>query len=73
MRCPCRFRRTSSLLIAAITGLQVQAGGCGVTQTDKGLNAPCTRTKDCDEGLVCLDGVCQMPDASVDGGELAFR
>jgi hypothetical protein len=45
--------------------------GCGGVGDPAGLpNAPCTRTKDCSAGLVCVEGVCSEPDAGepVDAG-----
>jgi hypothetical protein len=33
-----------------------------------GLNAACTRTKDCQPGLTCSGGVCSLADAGADGG-----
>lgn len=39
-------------------------GGCGGTESpSSGINAPCTRTKDCGRSLVCVEGVCTEPDA----------
>ena len=42
----------------------------GGDTTASGLNAPCTRDKDCKDGLACARGVCADPDASArdDGG-----
>ncbi len=43
--------------------------GCGRDITDKQLGEPCTRTSQCELGLACLAGVCQLePDAGVDAG-----
>jgi hypothetical protein len=45
--------------------------GCGgVGDSSGGANAPCTRTKDCSDGLTCVEGVCTGPDAAlpVDAG-----
>ena len=41
---------------------------CGTDASTVGLNAPCTRTSDCDDGLTCLGGVCSLPDAGVPDG-----
>ena len=43
--------------------------GCGgVESTESGINAPCTRDKDCKDDLTCERGVCTGPeiDAGVD-------
>ena len=41
---------------------------CGdVDSTSSGPNAPCTRDRDCRDGLVCGHGVCVDPDAGVTG------
>ncbi len=38
--------------------------GCsGSDSPSSGVNAPCTRTKDCNGGLVCMEGVCTEPDS----------
>ena len=46
--------------------------GCGgVDSTESGLNAPCTRDKDCKDELTCQKGVCSGPekgDAATDAG-----
>ena len=43
--------------------------GCGVNLTPKKVDEPCTRTGQCEVGLVCLAGVCQpIADGGVDGG-----
>ncbi len=43
--------------------------GCGVNLQPKQVDEPCTRTSQCEVGLVCQAGVCQpAPDAGVDGG-----
>jgi hypothetical protein len=33
-----------------------------------GLNAACTRTKDCQPGLACTGGVCTPEDGGAEGG-----
>lgn len=46
--------------------------GCGGSESpSSGVNAPCTRSKDCTGGLLCTEGVCAEPDsgaAPVDAG-----
>jgi hypothetical protein len=38
---------------------------CSTSTPAEGLDAPCTRTSDCQAGLVCgLPGFCTPPDAS---------
>jgi hypothetical protein len=56
-------------------GLGLSAGrdpGCGGADSPSGgANAPCTRTRDCGDRLVCSEGVCTEPDAGIappDGG-----
>ena len=40
--------------------------GCGSADSpSSGLNAPCTRSKDCTTGLVCAEGVCTEPDSGI--------
>jgi len=40
--------------------------GCGGVDSPAGtVNAPCTRDKDCRDGLGCREGVCAEPDAGV--------
>lgn len=36
---------------------------CGTDTSTEGVNAACTRTSDCDNGLTCQGGVCTPPDA----------
>jgi hypothetical protein len=43
---------------------------CGLDSSDKGEGAPCTRSRDCAEGLVCIGGSCARPDVSPDGGDV---
>jgi hypothetical protein len=38
---------------------------CGSDESAKGINAACTRSSDCDNGLSCLNGLCEPPDAGV--------
>jgi hypothetical protein len=48
--------------------------GCGGSESpSSGVNAPCTRTKDCSGHLVCTEGVCTEADSGTraiesDGG-----
>jgi hypothetical protein len=49
--------------------LLLLATGCGRNLTAKQIDEPCTRTAQCEAGLVCLAGVCQAsPDAGADAG-----
>jgi hypothetical protein len=41
---------------------------CGTDTTTGGPNAPCTRNKDCEDGLSCTQGVCVSPDAGAPEG-----
>jgi len=43
---------------------------CGTDTSTVGLNAPCTRSSDCENGLACLGGVCTPTESGVasDGG-----
>lgn len=60
-----------------LVGLLVAAAhdpSCGgVDSTSRGPNAPCTRDRDCNDGLTCAHGVCVEPDAAAasDGGSEA--
>ena len=49
---------------AMLLGLAHDPGGCGSVDSSSasGLNAPCTRSKDCRDGLTCERGVCTGPD-----------
>jgi hypothetical protein len=38
---------------------------CGTDTVGAGVNGPCTRSKDCADGLSCVMGVCTSPDAGV--------
>jgi hypothetical protein len=55
------------LLVFAFAALR---DPCGTDTSPEGVNAACTRTKDCEEGLSCVGGVCSLSDASptTDGG-----
>jgi hypothetical protein len=43
---------------------------CGTRGDRRGEGEPCTRTRDCEDGLVCIGGECRVPpDAgTADGG-----
>ncbi len=48
-------------------GLSRDPGGCGgVGDGDGTVNAPCTRDKDCRQGLSCVEGVCTSPDSGTE-------
>ena len=43
--------------------------GCGGSDSpESGVNAPCTRTKDCSGNLVCTEGVCAAADSGAGAG-----
>jgi hypothetical protein len=47
--------------------------GCATSTPAEGLDGPCTRTSDCQAGLLCgLDGFCTQPDASDDDSSTAM-
>jgi hypothetical protein len=50
------------LLVVALGALRDPCGGSG---SPTGLNSACTRTKDCDNGLECIEGQCSVPDAGM--------
>jgi hypothetical protein len=54
--------RNVLLLVVALGALR---DPCGTDTTAAGVNGPCTRTKDCQDGLSCVEGVCSPPDAGV--------
>jgi hypothetical protein len=59
--------RGALLLGVAAVALYASGAGCGsAVDSSSGLNAPCTRDKDCQDGLTCEEGVCTGP--SVDAG-----
>lgn len=63
--------RTIAVLAVMSLGLSREPGCGGADSPSSGLNAPCTRSKDCSAGLVCDQGVCTDPDggnAPLDGG-----
>jgi hypothetical protein len=50
-------------LLLAVTMAVLRDPGCGTETTSGGVNAPCTRDKDCSPGLTCTGGVCLGPEA----------
>lgn len=55
------------LSVTAIAGAGAWTA-CGSNITPRQINEPCTRTSQCDTGLVCLTGVCQPdPDPGAGG------
>lgn len=54
----------ASALVMAVLGLGRDPGGCSGGGESEGIvNAPCTRDKDCQKALSCVEGVCTSPDA----------
>ena len=52
------------LACSALALLGFRDQGCGGGGSERvGLNGPCTRPRDCDFGLKCLEGVCVPEDA----------
>lgn len=52
-------------LLFVVVALGALRDPCGTDTVGAGVNGPCTRSKDCADGLSCLMGVCTSPDASV--------
>ncbi len=52
-----------ALILAVAPGVSRDPGGCNTETTGGGVNAPCTRDKDCSAGLSCTSGVCVEPDS----------
>jgi hypothetical protein len=49
--------------------LAVPVTACSTSTSAEGIDSPCTRTTDCQGGLVCgAQGFCTLPDASDDDG-----
>ena len=48
------------LVVVALGALR---GPCGGSGSPTGLYSACTRTKDCADGLECVEGQCIGPDA----------
>jgi len=60
------------MLFVSLLGVAGLRGpGCGGDDVAHGPNAPCTRAKDCEPGLLCVSGVCEepVPDASAADGD----
>lgn len=56
----------TAFVLVALGLLGGPGGGCdGVGDGEGGVNAPCTRDKDCRDGLSCTEGVCTGPDAGL--------
>jgi Dickkopf-like protein len=53
------------MLLVAAVALGKDPGCGGVDSTTGGVNAPCTRDKDCTAGLTCLNGSCVAPDSGL--------
>ncbi len=59
--------RGAAVLLVGLALIAWRDPGCGgVDTTTSGPNAPCTRDKDCNDGLTCAHGVCASPDAGID-------
>ena len=59
----------SAAVLAAVffVGLARDPGCGGDDEEKRGLNGPCTRSKDCNAGLECNQGVCTEPDGGIAG------
>jgi hypothetical protein len=66
-----RYEVALAVVALGIAGGSGGSGCGGVGDPAGGQNAPCTRTRDCNVGLSCFEGVCTEPDAGspVDAGE----
>lgn len=57
--------------VVAALGFLSMGKTCGLDRGEAGEGAPCTRDRDCEEGLACVRGSCAPTDASTpDGGEV---
>ncbi len=56
--------RTALLLV--VLGLGARRDPCGTDTMLVGLNAPCQRSSDCDKGLMCVAGLCTLPEGGPD-------
>lgn len=65
------FVRAKTWIVCAVLGASPAA--CGTETASEGINAPCTRTTDCVDGLQCLGGFCDFADAGapLDGNATA--
>ncbi len=54
------------LLVASTAGLLLACSS--EDSIAAGVNAACTRTKDCQAGLFCTGGVCTPSDGGTEGG-----
>jgi hypothetical protein len=59
--------RSTTLTLLIVLGAVLQVA-CSTDTPADGLNAPCTRTRDCVDGLQCLGGFCNGGDAGVADG-----
>jgi hypothetical protein len=59
--------RSTTLTLLIVLGAVHQVA-CGTDTPADGQNAPCTRTRDCVDGLQCLGGFCDNGDAGVADG-----
>jgi hypothetical protein len=68
------FVLRQALMLAVAMGA-ARDPGCNTETSPGGVDAPCTRDKDCSNGLSCTGGVCLGPDAGApvesDGGDAA--
>jgi hypothetical protein len=56
--------RTAAVVFVAVA--LVREPACGESgEHQGGVNAPCTREKDCAAGLSCTSGVCTSPDSGL--------
>lgn len=60
-------RQSFAAVALVALGFSRDPGCGGVDDPDGGPNAPCTRSSDCGDGLLCLEGVCRERDAGAAG------
>jgi len=58
--------RHAMLFVSLLGVAGLRGPGCGGDDHEHGVNAPCTRPKDCAPPLLCVSGVCEEPDAGSD-------
>ncbi|HEX3769858.1 MAG TPA: hypothetical protein VHV30_03285 [Polyangiaceae bacterium] len=58
------------VLLAIGAGVGLHGPSCGDSAPGSVLNAPCTRSSDCADDLMCVSGLCAMPDAAPRRGGL---